>query len=215
MDVKQGSALGFIETEGLAAAIAAADAALKSANVRLIGREISKGQGYVTVKVSGDVAAVQAAISAARAAAEGVSQAVSTDVIPRPASGLGSVMVWNGETAGPLCGKQAEPSLPVPVGDFPLAVSAPEPVTTVSGAEQGTDAKPDPEPAAETKPEPEPAADVKPDETPEATPMKESKQEDAGGGTTTGEEPAGEKQGSTDGKKTPPHNKPPRSKRKR
>jgi hypothetical protein len=213
MDVKQGSALGFIETEGLAAAIAAADAALKSANVRLIGREISKGQGYVTVKVSGDVAAVQAAISAARAAAEGVSQAVSTDVIPRPASGLGSVMVWNGETAGPLCGKPAEPSLPVPVGDFPLAVSAPEPVTTVSGAEQVTDAKPDPEPAAETKPEP--AAEAKPDETSETMPMKESKQEDAGGGSTAGEEPAGEKQGGADGKKTPPHNKPPRSRRKR
>ena len=41
MDMKHDSALGFIETVGLTAAIAAADAALKAANVRLIGREKS------------------------------------------------------------------------------------------------------------------------------------------------------------------------------
>ena len=44
----QKNALGFIETVGLAAAVAAADAACKAADVRLIGREISKGYGYVT-----------------------------------------------------------------------------------------------------------------------------------------------------------------------
>ena len=49
----KGNALGFIETVGLAAAVAAADAACKAANVSLIGREISKGYGYVTVKISG------------------------------------------------------------------------------------------------------------------------------------------------------------------
>ena len=36
-------AFGFIETIGLVAAIAAADAALKAANVTLIGRENSQG----------------------------------------------------------------------------------------------------------------------------------------------------------------------------
>ena len=60
----QKNALGFIETVGLAAAVAAADAACKAADVRLIGREISKGYGYVTVKLAGDVGAVKAALAA-------------------------------------------------------------------------------------------------------------------------------------------------------
>ena len=92
------TALGFIETVGLAAAIAAADAALKAANVELIGRENSKGQGCITVKITGDVGAVKAAIDAAQKAAGGVSRVWATDVIPRPAEGLGKLMVWNGET---------------------------------------------------------------------------------------------------------------------
>jgi microcompartment protein CcmL/EutN len=91
-------ALGFIETVGLVSAIAAADAALKAANVELIGREISKGQGCVTIKITGEVSAVQAAIGAARTAASSVSSVLSTDVIPRPAAGLGDVMVRSKET---------------------------------------------------------------------------------------------------------------------
>ncbi len=47
-------ALGLIETKGLVAAIEAADAMVKSANVHLIGKEIIGG-GYVTVMVRGDV----------------------------------------------------------------------------------------------------------------------------------------------------------------
>jgi microcompartment protein CcmL/EutN len=123
MDMKKDSALGFIETTGLAAAIAAADAALKAANVRLIGREKSKGQGCITVKIAGEVAAVQAAISAAKTAAEGISQVISTDVIPRPAGGLAEVMVWNDETICP----PDESFLPAKKADSPLVpVSEPE-----------------------------------------------------------------------------------------
>jgi len=94
--MKKDSALGFIETVGLASSIVAADAALKAANVELIGREISKGQGWVTIKITGDVAAVQAAVRAAKTA---LAAAVAhTDVIPRPAAGLVDVMVRNKET---------------------------------------------------------------------------------------------------------------------
>jgi ethanolamine utilization protein EutM len=42
------SALGLIETQGLVGAIEAADAMVKAANVRLIGKE-KVGGGYVTV----------------------------------------------------------------------------------------------------------------------------------------------------------------------
>ena len=45
--------LGFIETFGLAACVAAADAAVKSANVKLLGYEYAKGGGMCTVKVEG------------------------------------------------------------------------------------------------------------------------------------------------------------------
>ena len=98
--MSRGNALGFIESVGLASAITAADAALKAANVELIGRENSKGFGYITIKIVGEVGAVQAAISAAKASSEKVARVWSTDVIPRPAKDLGSLLVWNKETQG-------------------------------------------------------------------------------------------------------------------
>lgn len=79
---------GFIETLGLAAAIEAADTAVKSANVKLIGYEYTKGDGMCTVKVEGDVGAVKAAIAAASISAAKVWGVYSTDVIARPAAGI-------------------------------------------------------------------------------------------------------------------------------
>lgn len=76
-------ALGMIETRGLVAAIEAADAMLKAANVTLIGKE-KIGGGYVTVMVRGDVGAVKAATDAGAAAAARVGELVSVHVIPRP-----------------------------------------------------------------------------------------------------------------------------------
>jgi microcompartment protein CcmL/EutN len=81
-----GQAVGFIETVGLTAAMEAADAAVKSANVRMIGYELTNGAGMVTVKVEGDVGAVKSAIDAAKAASSKVSKVYSTNVIPRPAN---------------------------------------------------------------------------------------------------------------------------------
>lgn len=76
-------ALGMIETKGLVAAIEAADAMVKAANVMLIGKE-HVGGGLVTVMVRGDVGAVKAATDAGAAAAERVGDLVSLHVIPRP-----------------------------------------------------------------------------------------------------------------------------------
>ncbi len=50
----QQEALGMVETKGLTAAIEAADAMVKSANVLLVGYE-RIGSGLVTVIVRGDV----------------------------------------------------------------------------------------------------------------------------------------------------------------
>jgi ethanolamine utilization protein EutM len=76
-------ALGMIETKGLIAAIEAADAMVKAANVQLIGKEYI-GAGYVTVTVRGDVGAVKAATDAGAAAARRVGELIAVHVIPRP-----------------------------------------------------------------------------------------------------------------------------------
>ena len=76
-------ALGLIETRGFVGAIEAADAMVKSANVRLIGKE-KTGSGLVTIMVRGDVGAVKAAVEAGAEAARRVGDLVSVHVIPRP-----------------------------------------------------------------------------------------------------------------------------------
>ncbi len=78
-------ALGLIETRGFVGAIEAADAMVKAANVRLVGKEKS-GSGLVTVMVRGDVGAVKAATEAGAEAARRVGELVSVHVIPRPHS---------------------------------------------------------------------------------------------------------------------------------
>ena len=84
-------ALGMIETKGLVGAIEAADAMVKAANVKLIGKE-HIGGGYVTVMVRGDVGAVKAATDAGAAAAQRVGELVSVHVIPRPHDELESIL---------------------------------------------------------------------------------------------------------------------------
>ena len=76
-------ALGMVETRGLVAAIEAADAMVKAANVTLIGTE-RIGSGLVTVMVRGDVGAVKAATEAAADAGSKLGELVSVHVIPRP-----------------------------------------------------------------------------------------------------------------------------------
>lgn len=76
-------ALGMVETRGLVAAIEAADAMLKAANVALVGTE-KIGSGLVSVMVRGDVGAVQAAVDSGSTAASRLGELVSTHVIPRP-----------------------------------------------------------------------------------------------------------------------------------
>lgn len=92
-------ALGIIETVGLAAAIEAADTAVKSANVKLIGYELTKGDGMATVKIEGDVGAVKAGIESAKSSAALVSKVIGFRVIPRPSDDLES-LIRNKETVG-------------------------------------------------------------------------------------------------------------------
>ena len=86
-------AVGMIECKGFCAAVEAADAALKSANVTITGWE-KVGSGYVTGFFRGDVAAVKAATDAGAAAAAQVGQVISVQVIPRPHEGLAGLGKW-------------------------------------------------------------------------------------------------------------------------
>ena len=88
-------ALGLVETRGLVAAIEAADAMVKTANVVLVGRETTN-PALITIKVVGDTAAVRSAVEAGAAAAQRVGELVSQHVIPRPAEGMEDLLFTSG-----------------------------------------------------------------------------------------------------------------------
>lgn len=90
-----GEALGIIEVIGMAAAIEAADTCVKSANVELIGYELTKGSGLVTIKIKGNVGSVKAAIEAAKISSSKVNKVYASVVIPRPAKSLESIIESN------------------------------------------------------------------------------------------------------------------------
>lgn len=75
-------AIGLVEVIGYVAAIEAADAALKAANINLLGVEKVSG-GIVTVKLKGDVGAVKASVEAGGVSASKVGTLRSVHVIPR------------------------------------------------------------------------------------------------------------------------------------
>ena len=89
-------ALGMIETRGVVAAIEAADAMAKAANVTLVGQE-KVGGGLVAVYVRGEVGAVKAATEAGATAANKVGEVIAVHVIPRPAAELEALLPQVGD----------------------------------------------------------------------------------------------------------------------
>ena len=98
-------ALGLIETRGLVAAIEAADAMVKAAKVKFLGRQKVKG-GLVAVLVAGDVGAVKAAVDAGAAACQRVGQMVSVHVIPRPHGDIDAIIPEDPEVKKPAAEKK-------------------------------------------------------------------------------------------------------------
>ncbi len=84
-------ALGMVETRGVVAAVEAADAMIKAANVSLAGRQ-NVGGGLVAIFVRGEVGAVKAATDAGAVAANKVGEVVSVHVIPRPSADVESIL---------------------------------------------------------------------------------------------------------------------------
>ena len=81
--VLAGADVGAAMGSGADAAIEAADAMTKAAEVALVGTE-KIGSGLVTVMVRGDVGAVKSAVESGSAAASRLGELVATHVIPRP-----------------------------------------------------------------------------------------------------------------------------------
>ena len=77
------AALGMIETRGVVAAVEAADAMVKAANVQIV-RQSKAGGGLVAIMIRGEVGAVKAAADAGASAANKVGEVVAVHVIPRP-----------------------------------------------------------------------------------------------------------------------------------
>ncbi|HAU5004750.1 BMC domain-containing protein [Raoultella ornithinolytica] len=115
-----GQSLGLIETVGLTVAVEAADAAIKSANVELVGYELTKGSGLVTIKLTGEVGAMNAAVSAGVAAASRVGQVYAWKVIARTATGIDSLIA-----SSQTCGTPPEPTVPA-AECLPAAAEVPD-----------------------------------------------------------------------------------------
>ena len=87
-------ALGLVESRGWVAAVEAADAMCKSAQVRLVRYEVTR-DALVTVVVRGALGDVEAAVAAGAAAAARVGEVLVQHVIPAPEAQL------EGPIAGP------------------------------------------------------------------------------------------------------------------
>lgn len=106
-----GKSLGLIETVGLAAAVEAADAALKSANVTLAGCEQTKGNGLILVRLTGEVSAVNAAVEAGAVAASRMGKLYARRVIARAAEGIEAMTQITCKSVAPT-----RPALPADTG---------------------------------------------------------------------------------------------------
>jgi ethanolamine utilization protein EutM len=115
------TALGLLETRGLVAAIEAADAMLKAAEVRLLAKEETV-PALITIEVVGEVAAVKAAVEAGKAAAERVGAVVSAHIIPRPDPSVYGVIVGNRKA-----NTTPRPQKPASSGASKTTISAPAP----------------------------------------------------------------------------------------
>lgn len=81
-------ALGLVEIYGLSAAVLVADAMVKTASVTLHEIENTKGNGYMTIKIFGDVGAVNASVMAGKQLALENNKFISSKVIPRPSTSV-------------------------------------------------------------------------------------------------------------------------------
>ena len=98
------NAVGILEVFGLTTAFVAADAACKAADVTLENFDKNKPANadklpvplLVTIKIRGDVSAVEAGLNAAREVAESLTGVVAEHIIPNPAEDTEKMLKLSG-----------------------------------------------------------------------------------------------------------------------
>lgn len=171
--------LGLVEIQGLSTAVLVADAMVKAAKVTILEIENSKGQGYMTVKIAGDVGAVNAAVSAGKQIGLENQKLVSFKVIARPADSVDQMFgaAKNIKTDIPI-----QPSQSAALqnqaenedrADEEISVKEVIKETVKTDEEEKSEVEPAVvEPAAEEKPAQEPQAELQTE--PQAEPEKAS-----------------------------------------
>lgn len=137
------TALGFIETKGLLAAVEAADAMVKAADVRLIEKNLVGG-GLVAITIAGEVSAVRASVDAGVAAVSCIKGAtlVSEHVIARPYEEVANIIATEILAAPPVvpdAKKAIEPpaeSAAPPAQSTETTMAEPVDVATPAAVEQ-------------------------------------------------------------------------------
>ncbi|GIM47481.1 hypothetical protein DNHGIG_30300 [Collibacillus ludicampi] len=119
-----GFALGMIETLGVPALIAAADAAAKAADVTIMTYEKADA-GIVTVYIIGDVASVQAAVSVGEAEAQRVGRLLRSHVIARPDQNVQKMMARLLRSKTGCSGEQRQHTQQSTEAKEPMAVTSP------------------------------------------------------------------------------------------
>ena len=197
-------ALGLVEISGLSTAVVVADTMAKAANVRILEIENTKGLGYMTIKIVGDVGAVNAAVNAGKQIGTANGKLVSWKVIPRPSDYVDQTFCCPEPPVPPSPPKkeaQEETEAEVEVkAETMEAVKAGEPEETgleeiaPEDTEQETEAEPaeaGPEPKIEAEPTRtgtvDPAEPEVPDspETPPERPKKTAKRTTSAKSTST------------------------------
>ena len=143
-------ALGMVEVLGFATSVVCADAAAKAADVRIIALDNNKPKDpdavpvplIMTIKIEGEVSAVEAAVEAACKEAKARELLNTSYIIPRPGTGTEKLAVRSN------IAKQVIHTLPDEVPDD----------TDDGQAEENTE----PEPKAQAKPKSKPKQKPKP-----------------------------------------------------
>ena len=115
-----GNAIGLIETRGLVGAIEAADAAAKAGLVELLEFE-QIGGGLVSVRFSGDVAAVQVAVEAGVDAAQRIGEVLCHNVMPAPHADLLSTLLPSSQQSKTEPRSRGRVPSPTPFSESALA----------------------------------------------------------------------------------------------
>ncbi|WP_409422930.1 BMC domain-containing protein [Pseudaeromonas sp. ZJS20] len=128
--------LGLLEVAGLALAVTTADVMTKCAAITLVAVEPAKGGGWMTIKVTGDVASVQAALQTGAELARRAGGLVAMTTLARPDDQL---MAWivpsKPSVPAPAADSRAAPAPAVAAMPSPAQVAPPsaEPVVPARG----------------------------------------------------------------------------------